>query len=78
MPDQQNPALRLYSVHVDDQPRHCRHLQGASFEDAALHFVSDWHPDNEEVTVIVTDEATGRRECFRIDLASGSSGPCDL
>lgn len=46
---------------------------------AAIGFLEVSGPPGEaEATVSVTviDCETGRRECFRIDLASGRAGPC--
>lgn len=54
-------------------------LTGLGFEDAALHFLEDHHPDAEDDEVRLYVEAldTGERQCFRIDLATGETGPCD-
>ena len=53
-------------------------VEGFSFEDAALHFVQDRHPESggDEVSLVVEDCATGERQCFRIDLATGATAPC--
>lgn len=55
-------------------------VEGLSFEDAALHFVEDHHPvadADDEVSLYVEDMETGERQCFRIDLESGETAPCD-
>jgi hypothetical protein len=67
---------RTFRVHVEDDERHCRRMEGVSFEDAAAAFVADLHPAEEEVTVIVIDEANGRRQCLRVDVGTGEPGPC--
>ena len=55
-------------------------VEGVSFEDAALHFVADYHPAadaDDEVSLHVEDLETGERQCFRIDLETGSTAPCN-
>jgi len=73
--------LRRFSVHgVHDLPGRALLIEGLSFEDAALHFVEDQHlePDGEQdVSLLVEDCETGERQCFRVDLASGRTAPCD-
>jgi hypothetical protein len=70
---------RRFAVHgVTDAPACARIVEGLSFEDAALHFLSDTHADDDdEVSLFVEDCETGERQCFRVDLASGETGPCD-
>jgi hypothetical protein len=72
---------RRFSVHGQaDAPSRGRLVEGASFEDAALGFVETFHPAAETedaVTLIVEDCATGERQCFRIDLETGETAPCD-
>ena len=71
---------RRYSVHgVDETPSRGHMVEGVSFEDAALHYVGDCHPaaDDDEVALFVEDCETGERQCFRIDLATGETAPCD-
>ncbi len=54
-------------------------IEGVSFEDAALHFVGDHHPApdaDDEVSLYVEDLETGERQCFRIDLETGETAPC--
>ena len=53
---------------------------GSSFEDAAVAYLEACHPpadDDGEISLIVHDEASGREQCFRIELATGRAVPCD-
>ena len=72
---------RRFSVHgVAEAPACARIVEGLSFEDAALHFVEDEHPAadaDDEVSLYVEDCETGERQCFRIDLATGDTAPCN-
>jgi hypothetical protein len=72
---------RRFSVHgIAEAPSCARIVEGLSFEDAALHFVEDEHPTwdaDEELSLFVEDCETGERQCFRIDLATGETAPCD-
>ena len=67
---------RSFIVHLEDDQRHCRRLEGDSFEAAAFTFAADLHSQDDEVVLIVTDESDGRRQCFRLDLHSGAANPC--
>ncbi len=70
---------RQFSVHgMSETPSRAHMVEGFSFEDAALHFVQDRHPESggDEVSLVVEDCATGERQCFRIDLATGATAPC--
>ncbi len=70
---------RRFSVHgADEAPSRAHMIEGVSFEDAALHFVEDRHPqgDGDEVSLLVEDCETGERQCFRIDLETGETAPC--
>jgi hypothetical protein len=70
---------RRFIVHADHAGG-AHSVEGPSFEAAALAFIDAWHPAADadgDVSVFVTDEDTGRRQCFRIDLASGDAAPCD-
>lgn len=72
------PSLqRRFCVHLDGL--RARVIEGLTFEDAALHFVADHHPADEqdEVTLDVEDMETGERQCLRVDLQSGQAEPCD-
>jgi hypothetical protein len=71
---------RRFAVHgVAEASARAHLITGLSFEDAALAFVEDWHPaaKGEEVSLIVEDCETGERQCFRVDLESGETEPCD-
>lgn len=72
--------MRRFSVHgVDDAPSRGRQLVAPTFEAAALEFV-EAHPAEDEggeIALMVEDCDTGERQCFRIDLASGETAPCD-
>jgi len=71
---------RRFSVHgAEAAPSRAMLVEGVSFEDAALHFVEDRHPegDADEVSLFVEDCETGELQCFRIDLETGEAGPCD-
>ena len=72
---------RRFSVHgVDEAPSRGHLVEGVSFEDAALHYMEDCHPAadaDDEVALFVEDCETGERQCFRIDLATGETAPCD-
>ena len=73
------PAQRRFSVHgAEEAPSRAHLVEGVSFEDAALTFVEDAHPqgNGDEVALLVEDCETGERQCFRIDLGTGESGPC--
>mgnify|MGYP001546972255 CR=1 FL=1 len=70
---------RRFAVHaVEDAPSRAHLVEGASFEDAALGFAEDQHPqaDGDEIALLVEDCETGERQCFRIDLDTGDAGPC--
>ena len=69
------PETRSFTVHLEDDARHCRRIEGSSFEDAAFAFAEDLHAED-EVVLIVTDETDGRRQCLRVDLSAGEAGPC--
>lgn len=72
-----DPLQRRFAVHAaDDAPARARLVDGVSFEDAALHFLEDSHPDADEVQLFVEDCETGERQCFRIDLETGETAPC--
>lgn len=82
MPAAHEPTLqRRFSVHgVADAPGRSQMIEGLSFEDAALHFIEDHHPQadaDDEISLFVEDCETGERQCFRIDLQTGDTAPCD-
>ena len=67
----------VHARHVDSH--HARVVHEASFEAAAVAYVEDLHPplaDDNEISVIVRELATGHEHCFRIDLESGETAPC--
>jgi hypothetical protein len=72
---------RRFSVHgVAEAPSHGCLVEGLSFEDAALHYIEDRHPApdaEDEVQLFVEDCETGERQCFRIDLDTGETAPCE-
>lgn len=71
---------RRFSVHgVEDAPSRAHLVEGVSFEDAALHYLEDQHVEaaDDGVSLLVEDCATGERQCFRVDLATGQTEPCD-
>jgi hypothetical protein len=72
---------RRFCVHaVADRASRAHVVDGLSFEDAALHFVSDHHPvadADEEISLYVEDLETGERQCFRIDTETGATAPCE-
>jgi uncharacterized protein DUF5961 len=75
------PAVlqRRFSVHgIEDPPLPVRLVEGVSFEDAALHYLEDRHlaAVDEEVSLLVEDCDTGEQQCFRVDLATGETAPC--
>ena len=73
-------TTNAYCVHaMHDTANHAHEVHGASFEEAALAFVEDWHPAPDgggDVSLIVRDQQTGREQCFRIDLETGDTAPC--
>ncbi len=76
-----NPSSdRAFRVHALHEARdHAHEVHSDSFEAAALAFVEDWHPapdDEGDVSVLVRDQATGREQCFRIDVGTGETAPC--
>jgi hypothetical protein len=72
---------RRFSVHgADEAPSRSHLIEGVSFEDAALNFIEDFHPaaDAEaEVRLFLEDCDSGERQCFRIDMTTGATAPCD-
>jgi hypothetical protein len=72
---------RRFSVHgADEAPSRSHLIEGVSFEDAALHFIEEFHPAadaEDEVTLFIEDCDSGERQCFRIDMTSGETAPCD-
>ncbi len=57
-----------------------RTLEGAGYEDAALAYLEACHPPADaegEVVVIVREAGSGCEQCFRIEVATGHTQPCD-
>jgi hypothetical protein len=75
------PPERRFCVHGLADPRtHGHMVDGQSFEDAALVYVAERHPPadfDDQLTLDVEDLETGERQCFRIDLSTGATAPCD-
>lgn len=71
---------RPFLVHAADDSRDAGHtVQAESAEDAAFAFVDRWHPPTDstgDVTLMITDCDTGRRQCLRLDLFDGTAAPC--
>jgi hypothetical protein len=68
----------VHARHVDSH--HARVLEETSFEAAAVAYVEDFHPpltEEHEISVVVREVGTGHEHCFRIDLESGETAPCD-
>ncbi len=74
-------STRRFCAHAaHDGPPGRRIIEEAGFEAAALAFVETWHPPADmrgEVSVIVTDQDSGKQQCFRIDLETGEAGACE-
>lgn len=72
-------AEQKYVVHrKSDGGR--RAITGRSFEDAALAYLEECHPPADatgEVVLIVRQALSGHEQCFRIEVASGRTEPCD-
>jgi len=80
MPAADASLQRRFSVHgIEDAPSRGHLVEGVSFEDAALHYLEDRHLEaaDDEVSLFVEDCDTGERQCFRIDLATGATAPCN-
>jgi len=72
---------RRFSVHgVAEAPSRGQLVEGLTFEDAVLHYLEERHVEpneDDEVSLFVEDCDTGERQCFRIDLSTGETAPCD-
>lgn len=69
---------RAYSVHgLDEAPSRSRRVRATSFEAAALIFLEAHAPEGEEAALMIEDCETGERQCFRIDLETGETAPCE-
>ena len=80
MPQAAAHAPRQFSVHARHiDHHHARLVDEPSFEAAAIAYVEDFHPpatEDNEISVIVREVATGHQHCFRIDLETGDTSPC--
>lgn len=71
-------SIERYFAFAQTDRRHGHHVQGASFEDAAVAFAERYTPAADaqgEIRVHVRSEA-GMEYCFVIDLAEGQVEPC--
>jgi len=72
---------RRFSVHsADEAPSRSHAVDGVSFQDAALHFIEHFHPAadaEDEVRLFIEDCESGERQCFRVDVLSGETAPCE-
>lgn len=73
--DVPTPRYSAYASGLDQRPVHAL-PDAVSFIDAAILFAERWGGEAEELAVVVTDEATGERQCFRVDLVRGEAAPC--
>jgi hypothetical protein len=75
-----NADAREFRVHLRDiDHRHAHVVREASFEAAAVAYLEDFPPaplDDQEVSVIVQEIASGHQHCFRVDLETGETAPC--
>ncbi|PZR32412.1 DUF5961 family protein [Caulobacter segnis] len=58
---------------------HARPVDEPTAEAAAVAYLEDFGHDADEdeaVSLIVRDNATGREQCFRVDLTTGRTEPC--
>ena len=56
---------------------HARSVDEANPEAAAVAYLEDFaHDADEDVSVIVRDDDTGREQCFRVDLETGQTEAC--
>ena len=70
-------TFRVHARHLD--AHHARTLQEPSFEAAAVAYVEDLHQlpaDEDPISVIVHEVASGHEHCFRIDLETGATSSC--
>jgi hypothetical protein len=57
---------------------HARAVDEPSPEAAVAAYLEDFShdPEDDAVALIVRDDATGREQCFRVDLTTGMTAPC--
>lgn len=80
MPHAAHSESRRFSVHATEAvAERGQMVEGPSFHDAALQFAEEWGAQDADgdMSVIVEDCETGERQCFRIDLDSGETEPCE-
>ncbi|MDB5465777.1 MAG: hypothetical protein JWQ46_539 [Phenylobacterium sp.] len=81
MPVKDATLQRRFAVHgAVEAPSRAHVIEGLNFEDAALHFVENFHPAanaNNEVSLMVEECETGERQCFRVHTDTGATTPCD-
>lgn len=74
------PETRRFTVRARHlHGGHARAVQEPTAEAAAVAFLEDFghDPDDDDaVSLIVRDEATGREQCFQVDLTTGRTEPC--
>ena len=70
--------MTQFNVRPRDDNRHGRIIEEESFEAAALAYAEVWplSVTDAELAVVVRDEASGREQCFRIDLEHGDTEAC--
>ncbi|WP_158916157.1 DUF5961 family protein [Caulobacter sp. S45] len=72
---------RRFSVHARHVERHhARIVAELSFEAAAVAYVEDFPlatDGDEALSVVVRDLESGREHCFRVDLETGETAPCN-
>jgi len=77
MPNAEPREFRVHALHVDHHHAHL--VRETSFEAAALAYLDDLAPapdEGPEVSVVVREVETGHEHCFRVDLDSGQTEPC--
>lgn len=78
---QPSASSRRFAVHAASEGRHrFETVYGDGHEDAAVGYVERCSPapdDDGALTVIVTDCESGQEHCYRIDLGTGETAPCD-
>jgi len=72
---------RRFSVHARHVERHhARIVAELSFEAAAVAYIEDFPVSTDggpALSVVVRDLESGREHCFRVDLETGETAPCN-
>ncbi len=68
-------TFRAHCANADAAPAALL-IPAASFEEAAVTFAEHWHGQGESLRVMVIDDASGERQCFRVDLDDGGVESC--